>query len=105
MATMRTSKRDRKSTRLNSSHLGISYAVFCLKKTELIPVLTVGAATGPGLRVVPTYVAQVRASGDRYGAHPGSPELPIPPPPALFFFKARAPPQAIPPPPTPLVPD
>src|SRR5947199_1611355 len=25
-------KRDRKSTRLNSSHLGISYAVFCLKK-------------------------------------------------------------------------
>src|ERR1035441_10797918 len=26
--------RDRKSTRLNSSHLGISYAVFCLKKTN-----------------------------------------------------------------------
>src|SRR5437899_5529356 len=25
---------DRKSTRLNSSHLGISYAVFCLKKKE-----------------------------------------------------------------------
>src|SRR5438045_4780398 len=25
-------KADRKSTRLNSSHLGISYAVFCLKK-------------------------------------------------------------------------
>src|SRR5262245_63561418 len=24
---------DRKSTRLNSSHLGISYAVLCLKKT------------------------------------------------------------------------
>src|SRR5437899_12219743 len=24
--------RDRKSTRLNSSHLGTSYAVFCLKK-------------------------------------------------------------------------
>src|SRR5947199_5923618 len=27
-----TAKQDRKSTRLNSSHLGISYAVFCLKK-------------------------------------------------------------------------
>src|SRR5256885_8402241 len=27
--------RDRKSTRLNSSHLVISYAVFCLKKKEL----------------------------------------------------------------------
>src|ERR1035438_7489014 len=25
---------DRKSTRLNSSHLGISYAVFCLKKNQ-----------------------------------------------------------------------
>src|SRR5256885_5391496 len=27
---------DRKSTRLNSSHLVISYAVFCLKKKKLI---------------------------------------------------------------------
>src|SRR3712207_7349552 len=31
------SRRDRKSTRLNSSHANISYAVFCLKKkTNLI---------------------------------------------------------------------
>src|SRR5947209_13535628 len=29
------SKRDRKSTRLNSSHANISYAVFCLKKKKL----------------------------------------------------------------------
>src|SRR5256885_9841051 len=29
---VRRGKRDRKSTRLNSSHLVISYAVFCLKK-------------------------------------------------------------------------
>src|SRR5437899_7082884 len=28
----RANPKDRKSTRLNSSHLGISYAVFCLKK-------------------------------------------------------------------------
>src|SRR5437868_9663340 len=27
--------RDRKSTRLNSSHVSISYAVFCLKKKKL----------------------------------------------------------------------
>src|SRR5258705_8093531 len=27
-------RQDRKSTRLNSSHLGISYAVFCLKKKK-----------------------------------------------------------------------
>src|SRR3712207_7405524 len=32
---------DRKSTRLNSSHANISYAVFCLKKTERL--LTHGA--------------------------------------------------------------
>src|SRR3712207_7322508 len=34
---------DRKSTRLNSSHANISYAVFCLKKkntTTLLPYLT-----------------------------------------------------------------
>src|SRR5258707_7515503 len=30
---------DRKSTRLNSSHANISYAVFCLKKKKLIHVL------------------------------------------------------------------
>src|SRR2546426_8565529 len=30
----RDRKRDRKSTRLNSSHLVISYAVFCLKKKK-----------------------------------------------------------------------
>src|SRR5690606_39509841 len=29
-----TSYRDRKSTRLNSSHVKISYAVFCLKKKK-----------------------------------------------------------------------
>src|SRR3712207_7603655 len=28
---------DRKSTRLNSSHANISYAVFCLKKNKVIP--------------------------------------------------------------------
>src|SRR5262245_7992178 len=32
--------RDRKSTRLNSSHLGISYAVFCLKKKKTIKEAT-----------------------------------------------------------------
>src|SRR6202035_6146194 len=35
---------DRKSTRLNSSHSSISYAVFCLQKTEsttFLPPLTV----------------------------------------------------------------
>src|ERR1035438_3649016 len=46
-------KGDRKSTRLNSSHLGISYAVFCLKKKirvlvdEILP-LTLRALPGEG---------------------------------------------------------
>src|SRR5256885_13234939 len=33
---LRPPRRDRKSTRLNSSHLVISYAVFCLKKTAVL---------------------------------------------------------------------
>src|SRR3712207_8686715 len=31
----RRPRRDRKSTRLNSSHANISYAVFCLKKNKM----------------------------------------------------------------------
>src|SRR3712207_8948673 len=31
---------DRKSTRLNSSHANISYAVFCLKKKKILPFTT-----------------------------------------------------------------
>src|SRR5438309_6196881 len=31
---VKTARRDRKSTRLNSSHSSISYAVFCLKKKK-----------------------------------------------------------------------
>src|SRR3712207_8748460 len=31
---LRAREEDRKSTRLNSSHANISYAVFCLKKTK-----------------------------------------------------------------------
>src|SRR3712207_9482991 len=31
---------DRKSTRLNSSHANISYAVFCLKKKKESPLMT-----------------------------------------------------------------
>src|SRR5256885_6114906 len=36
---------DRKSTRLNSSHLVISYAVFCLKKTKLCGYPSIDFAT------------------------------------------------------------
>src|SRR5947199_3588748 len=47
-------RQDRKSTRLNSSHLGISYAVFCLKKKTyenmLEPAATHTPAAGGGTR-------------------------------------------------------
>src|SRR3712207_7756273 len=33
-------RRDRKSTRLNSSHANISYAVFCLKKKKNLYILS-----------------------------------------------------------------
>src|SRR5216683_6009245 len=37
---VRPPRRDRKSTRLNSSHDQISYAVFCLKKKTKTPLST-----------------------------------------------------------------
>src|SRR3712207_7636992 len=37
--------KDRKSTRLNSSHANISYAVFCLKKKKPLTFLRVHRAT------------------------------------------------------------
>src|SRR5205814_7559811 len=40
-------RRDRKSTRLNSSHLGISYAVFCLKKKKTVEMGLVHEAKQP----------------------------------------------------------
>src|SRR3712207_7149772 len=36
---------DRKSTRLNSSHANISYAVFCLKKKKNIACITLSTPT------------------------------------------------------------
>src|SRR5207253_6209195 len=40
--------KDRKSTRLNSSHVAISYAVFCLKKKTQPTTSSVSCAAGPG---------------------------------------------------------
>src|SRR3712207_7234432 len=46
--------RDRKSTRLNSSHANISYAVFCLKKKKKIHIV-------PKLHHIPnTLYAEIR---------------------------------------------
>src|SRR4051812_49578147 len=40
---------DRKSTRLNSSHMSISYAVFCLKKKKSINEAALSRALGKGI--------------------------------------------------------
>src|ERR1022692_2205310 len=90
---------DRKSTRLNSSHLVISYAVFCLKKKKnsrnighlcLIAIGVAGA--GPRARRAPflTRRAVPRCPLSRAG-----------PPSASFFFflKDRPPPELNPFPP------
>src|SRR5262245_62246974 len=56
---------DRKSTRLNSSHLGISYAVFCLKKKNYRE----GAACGAIEEQYPQDIAHLNLCGrDRF--HP-----------------------------------
>src|SRR5438874_6281762 len=44
--------RDRKSTRLNSSHVETSYAVFCLKKKKII-----GQCILQGLGITPQHTA------------------------------------------------
>src|SRR2546426_3650173 len=61
--------RDRKSTRLNSSHLVISYAVFCLKKKNVLkakdfylPYLEVRTNAAP--RAKPYFLPSVRIEPD-----------------------------------------
>src|SRR5690625_6055521 len=51
---------DRKSTRLNSSHVAISYAVFCLKKKEGSPHWAAWACTSCGERVADPSTVRVR---------------------------------------------
>src|SRR5207245_7254162 len=45
--TPSTTGLDRKSTRLNSSHGSISYAVFCLKKNTRVPVAAARRMVAP----------------------------------------------------------
>src|SRR5258707_4705986 len=46
MTAWKKDARDRKSTCLNSSHANISYAVFCLKKKKIKPLMTVASSAG-----------------------------------------------------------
>src|SRR5471030_2417927 len=69
---------DRKSTRLNSSHLGISYAVFCLKKKKQTTSPTTTVPTPQSLRKPST-------------CRPSSPALPNR---SIFFLMIRRPPRS-----------
>src|ERR1039457_3137046 len=84
------SSSDRKSTRLNSSHLVISYAVFCLKKNDITHIARLSASrrdgrgkqfcvAGAGVR--PCGVEHVAGSGQR---------LVVAEP--VFFFDVEGPP-------------
>src|SRR5690349_22202503 len=55
---------DRKSTRLNSSHVEISYAVFCLKKKN-----TGSGPSKPGTRIAYSAMQLTYTSDDLRGLH------------------------------------
>src|SRR5256885_2094570 len=56
---------DRKSTRLNSSHLVISYAVFCLKKKNKIQLLTLSRSVRRPAH--PAAVLHLQSLASHYG--------------------------------------
>src|ERR1039458_9987774 len=75
-STLRPKDIDRKSTRLNSRHLGISYAVFCLEKKERRYALHMTCAPLENLDEYDCVVIFTDHSDYDY---------------RLFFFKARRP--------------
>src|SRR3954468_11901674 len=80
---------DRKSTRLNSSHVEISYAVFCLNKEELPGFRWGVGSRGPRRRGgrLPRGGGPRRRSGAGGAAH-GAPRSPVSR--LLFFFNDTA---------------
>src|ERR1039457_6855041 len=91
---------DRKSTRLNSSHLVISYAVFCLKKKNRPGRLTFCRARRAHLPALPGAVSRrvprPRAHSPASEAVSWALSLSL-----FFFFSYSAPPRTPPPPPPP----
>src|SRR2546430_4162048 len=67
---------DRKSTRLNSSHSQISYAVFCLKKKSRSHSLPLVGASAPHPRITTVYAlaGNTPLIADHYPSpHPAAP--------------------------------
>src|SRR5258708_8843219 len=84
--------RDRKSTRLNSSHQIISYAVFCLKKKNIHR-----HAHSIGHPLIPTHATERDLPDRSPPCHHRHPQLAPPPPPAPTALL----PSSSPPPPPP----
>src|SRR5205807_3386710 len=63
--------RDRKSTRLNSSHLVISYAVFCLNKKISLRIARASFAAQRSVRL------SILSCGPRLGPSPGRNLVPL----------------------------
>src|ERR1039457_6779092 len=90
---------DRKSTRLNSSHLVISYAVFCLKKKN-IGIDHATASDLPLAGPVSPLVATARCGAPARSGPGRAPRLRVFRL-VFFLFKATPPPPYPPPPPPP----
>src|SRR5205807_7167141 len=73
LAAQRLGQPDRKSTRLNSSHLVISYAVFCLKKKKLCDQTRADHGQGSGI----TYLQVDDQTHQPYQAFFGAADLGI----------------------------
>src|ERR1035437_8571728 len=96
---------DRKSTRLNSSHANISYAVFCLKKKSIRWRRTGGGGRPSRARGARGRTCerdyQACGQGAGVGAHAEDGAVGVAP---FFFLNDRAPPEISLLPPPPLLP-
>src|ERR1035438_6586580 len=89
---------DRKSTRLNSSHLGISYAVFCLKKNNAPQN---EQHRPPVSEKVPDRKPEAKVPQQQWQADDDQLQRTR----VLFFFKKPGPPRVLPPSPPRRFPD
>src|ERR1039458_9801500 len=85
-----TTSQDRKSTRLNSRHLGISYAVFCLKKKKKqnsnprTTHITASCSLTPAMVLVMTHDERSRGASSSFPSR--SPAFVL----CFFFFNDTA---------------
>src|ERR1039458_1860228 len=93
------SSEDRKSTRLNSSHLGISYAVFCLlirsrseeHTSELQSLRHLVCRLLLGKKVRPRFVHEACRHGSAAATSRRPPRAELQPAAPLFFLRNRHP--------------